>query len=131
MRAISQRRYLPPLVIGLVSVYLIERLFFLVDRYAVNIFFSDEWQFNSATVFEKHTWWQIFTWQHGPHRQGAGGVLAKLLEPQFSWNSRTESFLIAGIVVATMLFALLLKVRISGSLTFYDVTIPLLCLTAT
>ncbi len=131
MNATFQRTYLPPLAVGLASIYLIERLFLLVDRYAVNIFFSDQWQFNNATVFEKHTWWQIFTWQHGPHRQGAGGVLAKLLEPHFSWNSRTESFFIAGILVVTMLLALLLKVRLSGSLDYYDVAIPLLCLTAT
>src|SRR5208337_637173 len=112
MKTTFQRSYFPPLAVGLVSVYLIERLFLLVDKYAVNIFFSDQWQFNNATVFERHTLWQIFTWQHCPHRQGVGGVLAKLMEPHFSWNSRTESFLIAGIVVAVMLFALLLKVRL-------------------
>ena len=45
------------------------RMFFLISQYAVNIFYSDQWEFNDATLFQKHSLWQMFSWQHGPHRQ--------------------------------------------------------------
>src|SRR5579863_2029641 len=76
------------LVFGVLAI----RLFVLANRYAVNIFFWDEWIFNDATLFQDHSFWEIFRWQHGPHRLGVGGVLAAIIEPWFQWNSRTEAF---------------------------------------
>jgi len=127
----SYRARLPWIPVGLAALALAVRLFLLVDRYAVNIFFSDQWEFNEATLFETHSWWQVFTWQHGPHRQGAGGVLAKLIEPHFQWDSRIESFVVAAVFVLAMLLALWLKWRLAGALDYYDVVIPSLFLTAT
>src|SRR5215472_1227326 len=127
----SYRARLPWMVVGLAAVALAGRLFLLVNRYAVNIFFSDQWEFNDATLFESHSWWQVFNWQHGPHRQGLGGVLAKLIEPHFQWDSRIESWVVAGIFVLAMLLALWLKWRIFGTVEYYDVVIPSLFLTAT
>jgi len=40
----------------------------LISSYAVNIFYSDEWEFNDAALFQKHSLWQMFAWQHGLHR---------------------------------------------------------------
>jgi hypothetical protein len=51
----SYRSWLPVIVVGAVALVLAERLFLLVSRYAVNIFFSDQWEFSSATVFERHS----------------------------------------------------------------------------
>jgi ABC-type multidrug transport system fused ATPase/permease subunit len=127
----SYRSWLPVIVVGAVALVLAERLFLLVSRYAVNIFFSDQWEFSSATVFERHSWWQIFTWQHGPHRQGLGGVLVKWIEPHFQFDSRIESFLVAGILVLAMLLAVWLKYRIFNCVDYYDAAIPSLMLTAT
>jgi len=127
----SYRSWLPVIVVGVVALVLAERLFLLVSRYAVNIFFSDQWEFSSATVFERHSLWQIFTWQHGPHRQGLGGVLVKWIEPYFRFDSRSESFLVAGILVLAMLLAVWLKVRISDRIDYYDAAIPSFVLTAT
>jgi hypothetical protein len=129
MKALRPR--LPLLAVAVTALVLTERLFLLVHRYAVNIFFSDQWEFNAATVFQSHTLWEIFTWQHGPHRQGLGGVLAKLIEPHFQWDSRIESFFIAGILVVTGLLSIWLKQRLFGRLEYYDVVIPTLVLTAT
>jgi hypothetical protein len=123
--------WLPLIAVGAGAMVLAERLYLLVDRYAVNIFFSDQWEFNSATVFEQHSLWEIFTWQHGPHRQGLGGVLAKLIEPHFQWDSRIESFLVAGVLVIAMLLAVLLKHRLFHAIDYYDIAIPSLILTAT
>jgi len=105
------------------------RLFCLVDHYSVNIFFGDQWQFNQATLFQNHSWLEIFRWQHGPHRQGVGGILSKLLEPSIRWNSRYEAFAIAGILCLACSMALWLKQRLFGKIIYADVAIPLLFLT--
>ncbi len=105
------------------------RMFFLIWSYAVNIFFSDQWDFNDATLFHRHSLWQIFTWQHGPHRQGVGGLFEKLVDPMFLWNSRIESFVIGGVVVAACITALYLKRRLFGGLSLTDIVIPAILFT--
>jgi len=119
----------PAVLVAVVTVLLAGRLFRLISRYAVNMFFSDQWRFNEATVFEKHSLWQMFRWQHGPHRQGAGALVSHLLEPHFQWNSRTESFLIGGLIVVSAVCALWLKVRLFKTVELWDVCIPLILLT--
>ena len=109
--------------------FLAVRLFRQVSRYAVNIFYSDQWDFNDATLFQKHSLWEMFRWQHGPHRQGVGALLSKLVEPHFQWNSRVEAFLATGIVVIAALCALYLKTRLWGPLSFSDIAIPLIFFT--
>jgi hypothetical protein len=95
----------------------------------VNIFFSDQWDFYSATLFEKHSLWQMFRWQHGPHRMGLGTLLSKLLEPHFQWSSRGEAFVATTIVTLAALCALYLKIRVWGPLSFADIAIPLIFFT--
>jgi hypothetical protein len=104
-------------------------MFLLISRYAVNIFFSDQWDFNDATLFQHHSLWQIFTWQFGPHRQGLGGLFEKLVEPLFLWNSRTDSFVVGGVIVTAAVSALYLKHRLYGRLTLTDVVIPAILFT--
>jgi hypothetical protein len=105
------------------------RLFQLTAQNAVNVFYWDQWDFDDATLFEDHSLWEIFRWQHGPHRQGLGGLLSALVEPLFHWNSRTEAFLAAGLVVAAGLCGWYLKYRLFGSLSWKDVIIPMIMLT--
>jgi hypothetical protein len=105
------------------------RLFRLVDHYSVNIFFCDQWKFNEATLFQNHSWLEIFRWQHGPHRQGLGGILSKLFEPLIQWNSRYEAFAMAGVIACACLAALWLKHRLFGEIGYSDVIIPLLFFT--
>jgi hypothetical protein len=126
-----QRSWLPWIAVCATALVLAERLFLLVERYAVNIFFSDQWEFNDATLFQSHSWWGIFTWQHGPHRQGLGGLLSELINPRLGWDSRTESYAVAGILVAAALLAIWLKWRLFGEMNYYDVVVPSLVLTAT
>jgi hypothetical protein len=118
----------PIVVIGL-GVILATRLFLQVSHYAVNIFFSDQWDFLDATLFEKHTAWQMFRWQHGPPRLGLGTLLSKLLEPHFLWNSRGEAFVATAIVTAAAVCALFLKARVWGPLKVADIAIPILFFT--
>ena len=119
----------PPLFVIGVSAILALRLFRQVSHYAVNIFFADQWDFDNSTLFERHSLWEIFRWQHGPHRLGLGQLLAKLAEPQFRWNSRGEAFLATAIVTLAALCALYLKTRVWGPLSFFDVAIPLIFFT--
>src|SRR5579872_2335509 len=79
------------LLVALVTVLLGGRLFRLISRYAVNIFFWDEWDNKTATLFQKNSLWTMFTWQRGWHRLGLGALLEKALDPIFQWNSRSES----------------------------------------
>jgi hypothetical protein len=113
-------------LVAVVFAALAFRLFRLTASHAVNIFFWDEWDFNDATLFEHHSLWEIFRFQHGPHRQGLGGVLAALVEPLFRWNSRGEAFLVTGIVVIAGLAMLYLKYRLFGSLQWTDAAIPMI-----
>ena len=115
-------------VIGL-SVILALRLFRQVSHYAVNIFFFDQWDFDDAALFQKHSLWQMFRWQYGPHRLGLGALLSYFLEPHFRWNSRGEAFVATAIVTAAAFCALYLKTRLWGPLSFADIAIPLILFT--
>jgi hypothetical protein len=104
-------------------------MFWLISLYAVNIFFADQWAFNDATLFQKHSLWQMFAWQHGPHRQGVGALFEKMVDPIFGWNSRTESFVVGGVIVIAAATALYLKYRLYGKLSVFDVVIPAIIFT--
>ena|SRR5690348_12606665 len=85
------------------------RLLMLISRYSVNVFFMDQWEFNEATLFQHHSLWEMFRWQHGPHRQGLGAIVAYLIEPLFHWNSRSDSLLAGIIVILAAAYALYVK----------------------
>jgi hypothetical protein len=57
-----------------------------------------------------------------------GGLLAAWVEPVFKWNSRVESFVAAGLLIAGCILALWLKKRLFGRLEVWDAIIPLLVL---
>jgi hypothetical protein len=105
------------------------KFFRFISRYAVNLFITDQWDFHRATLFEDHSLWDIFRWQHGPHRQGMGGVISKLLDPFFDWSSRSQSFEAGAIILLAAIFALYLKWRLFGHIDYLDAAIPLLFLT--
>src|SRR5256885_2369142 len=105
------------------------KFFRFISQYAVNLFITDQWDFHRATLFEEHSFWEIFRWQHGPHRQGLGGVISKLVDPFFHWSSRAQSFEAGIIILLAAIFALYLKRRLFGRIDYFDVAIPLLFLT--
>jgi hypothetical protein len=113
-------------VVIAVFISLAARLFYLISRFAVNLFYQDQWDFNNVTLFDKHTLGEMFRLQHGPHRQGLGAIISYLIEPHFRWNSRTESFLVWGIIVLAAICALWLKRRLFGAFTISDICIPLI-----
>jgi hypothetical protein len=123
------KRYLPHVLVIGTYLLLSVQLFSLISRYAVNVLFSDQWEFDDATLFQQHSTWEMFRWQHGQHRQGLGALSQKLIEPYIHWNSHYEAFGIGAIIVIAALVALLLKVRLYGAIRYSDVVIPCLFLT--
>ena len=116
-------------VLLLATAILTYRHFALIHHHAVNILYWDQWGFFDPLFIGKH-WWELFRWQHGPWRQGAG-ILSYLLAEQTNWDSRAESFFIGVLVWLAMLAALWLKQRLFGELRLSDIAIPLIILTPT
>lgn len=104
------------------------RWWYYVDTYSVNLLVWDQWDLYDA-FFAPHGWLDLFRWQHGPHRQGVGFFITKIVADLSGWNTRMESFAIGGIVFLSMLGALVLKMRLTTSLRWPDVTIALIFLT--
>jgi len=106
------------------------RLFLLVYQKSVNILFWDQWDFLTP-LFQGQKGWTLFITQIGSHRMGIGYFLIQLLAGWTHWNTRADSFAILALVVLAMLGALVLKKRVFGSLSAWDVLIPAIFLTVT
>jgi hypothetical protein len=119
----------PVATVAIAFIALVVRLFLIVNRYAVDVFFGDHWAFEDSTLFEQHSWIEIFRWQHGPHRQGLGGLLLAAAEPLIHWDQRYVTFGMAALIAFACLAALWLKYRLFGNVGYFDVIIPLLFLT--
>lgn len=112
------------LAVAAVAIALGVRYFHFIWKYSVNILFFDQWDF-LAPLFEEQTGIvSLFLRQHGPHREGLGLVLDRILYPATGWSARAESFMIGGAIFGAMLVALLLKRRLLSQLTYSDVVIP-------
>ena len=95
------------------------QLFWFINRYAVDVPYWDQWDYYNA-FFTPHTLWQIFAWQHGPHRQGIGFFLTWMVNELTDWNQRAQCFTIGLVMLSAALAALWLKRRLFGSLNWYD-----------
>lgn len=122
-------QYLPYLLVSLTYLLAGARLFRLISRYSVNILAWDQWDFDDATLFQHHSLWEMFCWQNGPHRQGLGSLFQELIDPAIHWNSRYEAYVVGALIFVAAVLALLLKIRLYGSISYADIIIPLLFLT--
>jgi len=100
--------------------------YLLVDQYAVNLIYFDQFAFMTP-YFEKRDAWAIFSWQHGP-RQGLGGWLTGIVVQLSGCNTRAESFMILGVLLASLPVGLFLKRKLTGSLNHWDCLFPLIIL---
>ncbi len=115
------------IVVWLVAGVLAYRFYWVVSRYAVNLFFFDEWDVYDG-LFRGWPWWRFFLQEHGPHRQGLGVTLVAYLLKATHWDSRMQAYAIAAAIVLAMVLAILLKVKVFGSLQIFDAIIPILFL---
>jgi len=102
--------------------------FYYTYHSAVNILFWDQWDFYTP-FFDDRNLWEIFSWQHGPHRQGIGFVLSKVVADLTQWNTRAEALVVASTLFCAMLIALFMKRHLFGRFHFADCIIPLIFLT--
>ncbi len=116
-------RWLPWLLTGALGIAWL----LFVDQFAVDILFHDQWalyepMFNEAGAAE------AFVFQHGPHRQGLGGVVTYWLAGLSGFSVVAESSAIVVFLALASALALHLKRFATGVASAWDVCIPLLFL---
>ncbi len=104
------------------------RLAHFVGRHSVNVLYFDQWDFWEG-LFRGDGPWALFRWQHGPVRQGLGGLVIAASARASGWDVRVECFVTAGIVAAAAVLALLLARALRGSWSLADACIPFVFLT--
>jgi len=100
---------------------------FLWDN-AVSLLYRDQWDFYNP-LFQHASWWQTFVYQHGPHREGIGLILDRIVLEATSWNARSEALLMAGSLFLAAIAFLWLKKKLVGEISYSDVIIPCLVMT--
>src|SRR5262245_49757008 len=116
------------LLIGMANIFFGVRLYNLIKRQAVNVLFFDQWDFLTP-LFGNPTIWEMFTRQHGPHRQGLGLFVSQAVGIATNCNTRAECFGIGIILILVTIGAFLLQWRLFGKLTVWDVLIPAMTFT--
>lgn len=130
-RNLLNRNFLSGFFIGSVGFGYLCFWIYLVDKFSVNILFWDQWDFNGY-VFEPHSLWEGFSWQHGPHRLGLGLILELLIAKLSRWDTRVICYVIVCITTLSTVFAFLLKKRVSRAspaIHWHDVLIIIIVLT--
>lgn len=115
------------MLIAILSTLLARTLYQLLDVYSVNIIFWDQFDFMTP-FFLKQNAWTMFTWQHGPHRQGLGELLTWVVVQLSGWNTRAESYMIFGVLLVSLLMVLLVKRKLIGHFQLVDLIIPFIVL---
>lgn len=100
------------------------RLAGLVRACAVNVPFQDQWDL-LRPLFQGAGPWAAFRLQHGPHRQGLGGVIDWFLYRATAWDVRAEAWAAVGILTLAAVAAIALAVRLRGRLHWTDAGFPL------
>jgi hypothetical protein len=117
------------IISGLISAYLVLHLFQLIDRYAVNILWWDNFTYYFLLAGRGNLW-ERFDFQLGPHREGLGMLISSAIAPLTCWNMRAEAFAIGIIVTLAAILCLWLKKRLFGRIEWYDlIVIPGIFLT--
>jgi hypothetical protein len=119
----------PVAFVFLVTLAAAIRLAEFIERYSVNVFFYDQWDFLRNFFAGDPSLSALFYLQHGPHREGVGLLLDKYLYPLTSWNARVDSYITWACLIAAALLALELKRRLFGRIDYWDAVIPMLFLT--
>lgn len=118
-------RRLSILIVAAVFLGLAWRQNLLVDRFAVNMMYWDQWDFY-IPLFQHQGPWAVFTEQHGPHREGVGLLVTQVLARLSGWNSRWDAFGVSYCLITAGGVALLLVRRCGVSGVLPLAAVPLL-----
>lgn len=113
-------------VAGTFAVCLI-RLAGFVKADAVDVLCEDQWDFLQP-LFAGRGPWSCFFWQHGPHRQGLGGLIDWCLFNATGWDVRSEAWAAVAVLSLAAIGAIALAARLRGRLSWSDAAFPLLLL---
>jgi hypothetical protein len=113
-------------VIGTFAVCLI-RLVGFVQANAVDLLCEDQWDFLQP-LFAGRGPWACFFWQHGPHRQGLGGLVDWCLFNATGWDVRAEAWAAVVVLSLATVVAISLAARLRGHLSWSDAAFPPLLL---
>ena len=130
MRLSAPEAHLPtPLLVALALLLVLgARLIAYARRYSVDLLYWDQWDFLDG-LFHGEGALALAWHQHGPHRQGLGGIMLGLLYPATAWSTRAEVLVSACAVFLAAAFAVLLLARLSGPKSWLLPLAPLLVLT--
>lgn len=116
------------LIIATVFTVALVRLAGLVQDDAVNVLYGDQWDFLTP-LFDGKGPWACFIRQHGPHRQGLGGVLQWMIYNMSGWDVRAEAWAGVAVLTAAAATALACAYRVRGRLLAWDAVLPVIILT--
>lgn len=104
------------------------RLLRLIDVYAVNVLYWDLWDTHQP-FFRGAGAWEVFRFQHGPHRLGLGHLLTQWLATMSGMSTRVEAFAVGVVLCVALSAVLILKFRLQRKLEASDAILPLAVLT--
>lgn len=110
-------------IAALLTLVLIDNRFRFVADHVPNIFFWDQWDIYTP-LFNHENVWGMFSYQHGPHRQGIGFLFTAGLAWLTDWDARGDAFLTLGATITAALFAFRLATRCRARTGVFLVTIP-------
>ena len=99
--AAGDRSRLPLVATAAVFVVLAARQVAFVHRYAVDVLFWDSWELYTNR-FVSGGWWAAFDQQYGPHRQGLGGLLIRVMAVHSRWDTRWDAAAVSGSLIAAV-----------------------------
>ncbi len=120
-----RRELLAFTAVGAAFALALARLASLVAATAVNLPFQDQWDLLKP-MFAGAGPWACFDLQHGPHRQGLGGLVNWVLYNATGWDVRAEAWAGCVILALAALSAVALAWRLRGRLAWSDAAFPLL-----
>jgi hypothetical protein len=126
-RATEPSRVVAWIVVIATFAVCLARLARLVKLGAVNVPFGDQWDF-LLPLFRGEGAWSMFVQQHGPHRQGAGGILQWSLYRLTAWDVRAEAWAGLAVLAVAAIAIVGLAVRIRGRLAWWDAALVLVVL---
>ena len=102
-----------------------------IDKYAVNILYWDQWDYLTLMFTDGSRWqalWDLFLYQHGPHRMGVGSVVILVLAELTGWNTRADAFAVFAFIIAAMVSGVILKRVLFRRWHWSDFVIPMIFL---